>query len=424
MSNPGGMRARSVLAVLLLHPGRVVPRDELIECAWETASAETDAAIAACLYRLREAVDPTEQDFQLRSVGGGFLAEFDPMTVDVHRFLALLEPSGTGPAAGLESAGRLRRAVALWQGHTHALIDVQSTWLREQARILEGRRLDALEQLTRLELDTGHPQQAVELLRETTSVPERENLTAIHIRALLSTGQTSEATELARVALETLGQQGRQPGPALRTALDTALGLHPDARPTGVPRGSRQLPADTAFFTGRGEQLGNLLASADRTGDAPGTVVISAIDGMGGVGKTALAVHAGRLLAEQFPDGQLFVDLHGFTQDLSPRAATDVLADLLRTLDVHPSQIPEDLDARAALYRDRLYGKRMLVVLDNARSEEQVRPLLPGHPGCCLSTSCLCQMRLHCCARSRDLGGSSPKTRRWRRSHTCVVCCR
>jgi tetratricopeptide (TPR) repeat protein len=186
----------------------------------------------------------------------------------------------------------------------------------------------------------------------------------------------------ARGAREALRQQGRQPGPELRSALDASLRQRPNTRIDGVLPGSRQLPADTAFFTGRGGPLGYLLALAERTRDTPGTAVISAIDGMGGVGKTALAVHAGHLLAERFPDGQLFVDLHGFAQGLSPRAAAEVLADLLRTLGVPPQQIPEDLDARAALYRDRLSGKRMLVILDNARSEEQVRPLLPGHPGC------------------------------------------
>ena len=155
----------------------------------------------------------------------------------------------------------------------------------------------------------------------------------------------------------------------------------PERPTTATPH---QLPADTALFTGRDQELGHLLALAGRTpaGDTPGTVVISAIDGMGGVGKSALAVHAAHRLAERFPDGQLFLDLYGFTQDKTPRDPGDALATLLSGLGVPPQRIPTDVDARAALYRDRLSGTHTLVVLDNAADEAQVRPLLPATGGC------------------------------------------
>ncbi|OIJ91786.1 hypothetical protein BIV25_28950 [Streptomyces sp. MUSC 14] len=144
----------------------------------------------------------------------------------------------------------------------------------------------------------------------------------------------------------------------------------------------RQLPATTSAFTGRERELAELLDLADGTGGSPGMVVISAIDGMAGIGKTALAIHAGRRLAERFPDGQLFIDLHGYTRGMAPREPADALAGVLQAYGVPPSQIPTDLDARAALYRDRLAGTRTLVILDNAHSEAQVRPLLPGDGGC------------------------------------------
>ena len=145
----------------------------------------------------------------------------------------------------------------------------------------------------------------------------------------------------------------------------------------------RQLPADTALFTGRDDELDRLLALAGHgPGDSPGTVVISAIDGMGGIGKTALAIRAAHRLATRYPDGQLFIDLHGFTQGTAPRDPGDVLATLLSSLGVPPGQIPRDLDARAALYRDRLAGTRALIVLDNAADEAQVRPLLPAASTC------------------------------------------
>lgn len=181
-------------------------------------------------------------------------------------------------------------------------------------------------------------------------------------------------------------QRSAKARPASRTAppvtSHTGTASVPE-RPTAAA--PRQLPADTALFTGRDKELGHLLALAEHTsaGGAPGAVVISAIDGMGGVGKSALAVHAAHRLAKYFPDGQLFLDLYGFTRGKAPRDPGDALATLLSGLGVPPQRIPADIDARAALYRDRLSGTRTLVVLDNAADEAQIRPLLPAAE-CCL----------------------------------------
>jgi tetratricopeptide (TPR) repeat protein len=175
------------------------------------------------------------------------------------------------------------------------------------------------------------------------------------------------------------------------TTLHTLLALPPAARLTAVgtaagPRGPgpRQLPPDTALFTGRGPELDRLLALADEAGagNSPGTVVISAIDGMGGVGKTALAVRAGHRLAERYPDGQLFLDLYGHAPGTGPRTPADALATVLAGLGVPPQQMPADLAALAAFYRDRLAGTRTLLVLDNAADEDQIRPLLPATDTC------------------------------------------
>jgi tetratricopeptide (TPR) repeat protein len=144
------------------------------------------------------------------------------------------------------------------------------------------------------------------------------------------------------------------------------------------------LPAGTGLFTGRASELKALLALAERAriGGEPGTVVISAIDGMGGVGKTALAVHAAHRLSEHFPDGQLFLDLNGYAADVPPREPADALAALLSGLGVSAQAIPADTDARAALYRERLSGTRTLILLDNAANEAQVQPLLPAAETC------------------------------------------
>jgi len=145
---------------------------------------------------------------------------------------------------------------------------------------------------------------------------------------------------------------------------------------------TQTLPRDVASFTGRGKELEQLLAAASATARSGRVVGISAIDGMAGVGKTALAVHAAHRLAPEFPDGQLFLDLHAHTAGQRPVTSADALANLLLTTGVAAQLIPHDIDARAAMWRDRLAGKRMLILLDDAASHEQVRPLLPGVAGC------------------------------------------
>ena len=141
----------------------------------------------------------------------------------------------------------------------------------------------------------------------------------------------------------------------------------------------RQLPATVGNFTGRQEELGGtgqpFRLDRRRSGDLGDRRDA-------GIGKTALAVHAAHRLSGQFPDGQLFIDLNGYTQGRNPRTPGDALDWLLRALDIRPQRIPRDIDERAALYRQRLAGTRTLIVLDNAFSEEQVRPLLPGSAGC------------------------------------------
>ena len=179
--------------------------------------------------------------------------------------------------------------------------------------------------------------------------------------------------------------KGRRPRGTASFAGDPGPSPGQNAGQSPVRAGTmRQLPADTALFTGRGGELGQLLALAERAqaGTAPGTAVITAVDGMGGVGKTALAIHAGHRLAERFPDGQLFLDLYGFADERPPCEPGEALAALLGALGVAPGLLPAHVDARAALYRDRLAGTRTLVILDNAFDEEQVRALLPASTGC------------------------------------------
>lgn len=162
---------------------------------------------------------------------------------------------------------------------------------------------------------------------------------------------------------------------------EACVAVHAAAKAGGPLGVMRQLPADLPTFTGRGEILDRLLTALD---EGSGTIVISAIEGMAGIGKTQLAIHAGHVLARsgRCPDGQLYVNLHGFDPDRAPTDPAHVLDDFLRQLGVPAARIPVGLDARAAMFRDRMHGRRALLVLDNAANESQVADLLPASPTC------------------------------------------
>jgi tetratricopeptide (TPR) repeat protein len=382
----GGTLPKSVLVTLLLQPGQTLPKQAVIETLWGLDAPRTaENLIGSYLSRLRACLAPAGDRIRLRSMRPGFRAECDPLAVDAHRLKALVRQADRDRAAGEDgkAAARLREALDLWRGNTIALADLESARLRAEAGSLEGWRLDALERLARIELEAGRPEQAMALLRDHRPAADRENLTAVLIRALIGVGEPSRAADVAAIASASLVELGKQPGPELRAAQAAALKT-PVSRPAPPRRGLRELPTDTSAFTGRRAELGELVDLGARTAaaDAPGAVAVCAIDGMAGVGKTALAVRAAHRIADRFPDGQIFLDLRGCTRGMEPREPADALATILRRLGVPPAQIPEELHARAALYRDRLAGTRTLILLDNAADENQVRPLLPAAAGC------------------------------------------
>ncbi|HEX6682406.1 MAG TPA: tetratricopeptide repeat protein [Candidatus Limnocylindrales bacterium] len=213
-------------------------------------------------------------------------------------------------------------------------------------------------------------------------------------RALLTQHELAERCGLGVRTIRRLETGGHRPHAASVRLLADALGLSGEerdilaaaARGRTVPAAQngpvpRQLPRDTTWFTGRGVEVKRILAAASDPATAP-ALVISAIDGMAGIGKTALAVHAAHRLAGHFPDGQLFIDLHGFSTGVARVEPFDALHRLLRDVGVPGERIPGGLDERAALWRSLLTGRRMLIVLDNAATEAQVQPLLPGAAGC------------------------------------------
>jgi tetratricopeptide (TPR) repeat protein len=287
--------------------------------------------------------------------------------------------------AGAEAARLLREALGLWHGEP--LADATGAFVEAARTTLIERRLGAVEQLATVELDLDRaPTVVTDLLPLVAAHPYRESLRRLLMLALHRCGRQAEALESFRAYRELLAdQQGLDPGAGIsRLAVEILQAgpdrLTPTPSPPVAPRQPvpAQLPADVAGFVGRRDHLDELSDIAGSGSGSGDRVVV--VSGMGGIGKSALVVHWAHEVANRFPDGQLFLDLHGFAPDAAvpPLVA---LARCLRALGEPAGAIPTDLDEAAALYRTRLADRRMLVVLDNARDADQVRPLLPGGGG-------------------------------------------
>lgn len=376
----------AILATLAYPPDTKVLPDQLTAAVWGTPGAVTVDNLYRHVTRLRHALAP----IGLGIVGHrpGYRLPMHAEQVDAVQFDELLRTArslaDTDPDHAID---RLVAALDLWRG-PRALDNLTQPGIRRIAAALDARRLDVEEDLADLELHRGHPEIVLDRLHTLTAAhPHRPRLTAALVQALHATGRTDEAKSELQKA-EEVTRSGVEHA-ALAKARHVVSGG--DHQPRRAARLSAdvpfQLPADTVHFTGRGDQLTRLLGLwpnnlDDRDGAAPGTVVISAVEGMAGVGKTALAVHAAHQLADQFDDGVLFVDLRGFTPGADPLAPEHALDYLLRGLGVPGDQIPPDLETRAALYRTTLARRRVLIVLDNTADETQLQPLLPSAPGC------------------------------------------
>ncbi|NUT93072.1 MAG: tetratricopeptide repeat protein [Saccharothrix sp.] len=381
----GGSRQDKLLAVLLLDQDRVVTPARLIDALWdedppETARKQVHNAIAAVRGRLGPARD------LLVTEGGGYRVDVAPDAVDVHRFRRAVETAdgriqGGDPAS---AATALADALLLWRGP--ALAGLTGRVLEAAAAKLDEQRVAATETLFGVRLDLGEAADLVpELVRLVAEHPLRERLAFLLMLALHRGGRGGEALRVFERTRVLLAEElGVDPGPELRD-LHQRL-LRDDPAPAPARSAPSQLPRDIADFTGRRPEVDRLLGLLSASGGT--AVVITALDGMAGVGKTTLAVRIGHLLASSFPDGQVFLDLHGFTPGQEPVSAAAALDFLLRGMGVPPEQVPDDLDARAGRWRSVLAGKRVLVLLDNALDSAQLRPLLPGAPGACvLATS-------------------------------------
>jgi DNA-binding SARP family transcriptional activator/DNA-binding PadR family transcriptional regulator len=415
----GGFRQRATLALLLLHAGHVVSSDRLVKELWN--DRPTKAAfrtLQSYVSHLRGALEPERPRGAAPEVlltrASGYLLQIMPDQLDANRFERLFKEGSAALEAGNPglAAAKLGESLSLWRGPALAEFADMAFAQGEIAR-LGGLYLVAVE--TRVEADLAlgrHAELVGELEALIKEHPLRERLRAQLMLALYRSGQQAKALRVYRDTRALLVDElGIEPDAVLQR-LEKAILLHkpeldwPPPEPgehfmtigrvpsaESVPASQRvqqfeaeqadpfQLPPGLVDFTGREAEVEHVRGLLERDVDQqPAAVVISTITGKAGVGKTALAIHVAHQVRQRFLDGQLYVNLRGISaQPLQP---TDVLAEFLRSLGVPPTAIPDRLEDRAGLYRARLSSRQVLVVLDNAADEAQVRPLLPGSADC------------------------------------------
>jgi DNA-binding SARP family transcriptional activator/tetratricopeptide (TPR) repeat protein len=392
---------RAVLAVLLLNAGRVVSVGEIAETLWGAAPLPSaSATVRNYVKRLRRVLGDAGQA-RIVTRPPGYVIRVEPGELDVARFEVLLEGARNAVRGGSweAAADQAREALALWRGEPLADVESQALVLREVPRLAEL-RLQVAELQIDAELRLGrHGVVIAELERMAAAHPLRENLHAQLMLALYRDGRQAEALAAYRHARRVIVDElGAEPGVELRELHQQILTTGPvlaspesgqlspgGPRPASTRSGPvvpRELPGPVPQFVGRVAELADLTGMLERASvQRPRTLVISAIAGMAGVGKTALAMQWAHQVADRFPDGQLHVNLRGYDPG-QPVLAADVLAGFLRSLGVAEQDIPAETGERAARYRSLLAGRRMLIVIDNAADVEQVRPLLPGSPSC------------------------------------------
>jgi DNA-binding SARP family transcriptional activator len=389
-------RQRVALATLALFAGRVVSTETLAERIWsDQPPQQVRASLQTLITRLRrlfgaDLIETSAHGYRLRIEAAG---------TDLLEFRQYVESARKAAEAGDTEAelSLLKQAVRLWRGEP--LSDLPSEQLRADAAGVVEEWFRALERRLDIDLAAGRHREILGELRTlVVRYPLREALWERLILALHRAGRRADALAAYREAAGTVrGQLGLDPARRMSDLHLAILQDHetaqepPESAPAeSVPAGPwtpRQLPPEAAGFVGRATDLETLdaLLDAPATAGQPQRVVAAAVDGPAGVGKTTLVVHWAHRVSRRFLGGQLYVNLHGYGAE-KPVDPADALDFMLRSLGVPAARIPPDLDARSALLRSELAGRRTLIILDNARDSEQVRPLLPGSGSLALIT--------------------------------------
>ena len=387
----GSTQQRSLLALLALGNGRPVGLDEIVDALWGVRPPKSHRTIVQIyIGTLRRILEPQRdglsQPGALARVAGGYQLQLPTGRLDVADFWAEAAAARRLVAQGehAAAAGRFGLALGLWRGPIAA-----DTSIRHHPDVSE---LGAERVRTALDWsDSALACRNFQGITRTLRVLVREDPMheALHARLMLvlaAGGEQSAALATFDDIRGRLAEElGVQPGPELRAAQLRVLNqkaTDDHASPPAGPPAPAQLPPDVRGFAGRTDEMRRLDKIAVGAGDQPTAIVIAAVAGTAGVGKTALAVHWAHRVAGRFPDGQLFVNLRGFDAAGTLTQPAEAIRGFLEALGVPADQVPTNLDALVGLYRSRLSTKRMLIVLDNARDAEQVRPLFPGAPGC------------------------------------------
>ncbi|GGM89005.1 SARP family transcriptional regulator [Lentzea pudingi] len=360
--NLGGVKQRALLAHLALHANADVSLDQLVEALWPaTRPRSVVQNVRTYVWRLRQLLDE-----RLRTHGTGYVLELGADELDALMFDELVAEARRRPGAAL---GLLRRAESLWRGRPLEDLPDHDAWTPALARLDEA-RLAATEQRLGLRVASGEYAEAIPELRALlVEHPYRESVCGQLVLALHQDNRRAEALQVyADMRARLTDELGLEPGAALREAQLAVLRDEPAAAPL------RQLPPVVSDFCGRAGEIA-VLTSALRQGPAP-----AAVTGPPGVGKSTLAIRVAHQVGDHFPDGQLYVDLGGTSGH--PREPGEVLTELLHALGITGAGLPAQVAARAALFRSKLAGRRVLVVLDDASSVSQLVPLLPADAGC------------------------------------------
>ncbi|MFE9358449.1 tetratricopeptide repeat protein [Streptomyces olivaceoviridis] len=383
---PGSPRQRCVLALLLIDVNRPVSAQTLLTRVWgDDVPPRAMASLYSYVSRLRALrSDPADAErWDIVRTPAGYVLRTDSSAVDLFRFRSLVEQA-RGANDPREAEIAYGRALALWQGEP--LAGLRSPWLDAYRLTLaeehQRARLDYYELL----LNRGRHVDLVQPLAALAAEqPLDEQVAHLHMLALYRTGQPAAAlTAYEQLRQRLVERLGTDPGPRLQQLHQRILvfddALAAPAAEAPERRTPRQLPASPSGFVGRDDALRLLDAREGRADDtAPDVRVIA---GMAGVGKSWLALRWAHQHADEFPDGQLYAQLNGFSPSVRPTDPGDVLHLFLMALGAAESELPADTEGRAALYRTLMARRKMLVVLDNARDSAQVVPLLPGTPGC------------------------------------------
>jgi DNA-binding SARP family transcriptional activator/tetratricopeptide (TPR) repeat protein/DNA-binding XRE family transcriptional regulator len=417
-----GTARRAVLGLLALSPGRLVHRDAVIDALWpDHPPANAVSLVQIQVSRLRRLIDPggagRGSGGLLASAGDSYRLTAGPGELDLLVLGELTADARAAHASGDDEAAcsLYEQATGLWRGEP--LADVELLRIHPAVIRLSRQRAEAVAEYAKAASSAGWHERVLGPLRELAGrEPLNEQAHAQLMIALAGTGQQAEALALYRDLCGRLNDELAMPPSAelaeayqrvLRQDIplaraDPAVISHAAGRganagsavtagDSGAAAGSeqgaqswvvpQQLPAAPAMFVGREAEL-ELLSALSGQARAGDTVVISAVGGTAGVGKTALAVHWAHQAAAEFPDGQLYVNLRGFDPSAAAVSPAEALGWFLNALGVAPESMPASPEARTGLYRSLVAGKRLLIVLDNARDAGQVRPLLPGSAGC------------------------------------------